>query len=127
MSNQTFYVDPSYTAAITGKTHATTGEVLNYGVNAFAVLNEAVPALHSGDSLYINGLTSDISVAVPVSLHLTDSTAPVLAVGPVAAETTASGALGRPRGMEWGGRRAEGSGWGTHVYLWRIHFDIWQN
>ena len=93
MSNQTFYVDPSYTAAITGKTHATTGEVLNYGVNAFAVLNEAVPALHSGDSLYINGLTSDISVAVPVSLHLTDSTAPVLAVGPVAAETTASGAL----------------------------------
>ena len=21
----------------------------------------------------------------------------------------------------------EGSGWGTHVYLWRIHFDIWQN
>ena len=19
------------------------------------------------------------------------------------------------------------SGWGTHVYLWRIHFDIWQN
>ena len=29
--------------------------------------------------------------------------------------------------MEWGGRREEGSGWGTHVYLWRIHFDIWQN
>ena len=21
----------------------------------------------------------------------------------------------------------EGSGWGTHVCLWRIHFDIWQN
>ena len=21
----------------------------------------------------------------------------------------------------------EGSGSGTHVYLWRIHFDIWQN
>ena len=19
------------------------------------------------------------------------------------------------------------SGWGTHVYLWQIHFDIWQN
>ena len=30
-------------------------------------------------------------------------------------------ALGRPRGMVWGGRREEGSGWGTHVYLWRIH------
>ena len=37
-----------------------------------------------------------------------------------------AGALGRPRGMEWGGRMEEGSGWGTHVYLWRIHFDIWQ-
>jgi len=23
--------------------------------------------------------------------------------------------------------REEGSGWGTHVYLWLIHFDIWQN
>ena len=29
--------------------------------------------------------------------------------------------------MVWGGRKEEGSGWGTHVYLWRIHFDIWQN
>ena len=38
-----------------------------------------------------------------------------------------AGALGRPRGMRWGGRREEGSGWGTHVYLWRIYFDIWQN
>ena len=26
-----------------------------------------------------------------------------------------------------GERREEGSGWGTHVYLWRIHFNIWQN
>ena len=40
-----------------------------------------------------------------------------------------AGALGRPRGMVWGGggRREEGSGWGTHVYLWQIHLDIWQN
>ena len=37
-----------------------------------------------------------------------------------------AGALGWPRGMVWGGRREEGSGWGTHVYLWQIHFDIWQ-
>ena len=34
-------------------------------------------------------------------------------------------ALGRPRGMVQGGRKEEGSGWGTRVYLWRIH--IWQN
>ena len=38
-----------------------------------------------------------------------------------------AGALGRPRGMVWGRRREEGSGWGTHVYLWWINFDIWQN
>jgi len=38
-----------------------------------------------------------------------------------------AGALGQPRGMVWGGRREEGSEWGTHVYLWRIHFDIRQN
>ena len=38
-----------------------------------------------------------------------------------------AGALGRPRGIVWGGRREEGSEWGTHVYLWQIHFDIWQN
>ena len=23
--------------------------------------------------------------------------------------------------------REEGGGFGTHVYLWQIHFDIWQN
>ena len=37
------------------------------------------------------------------------------------------GALGRPRWMAQGGRREEGSGQGTCVYLWRIHVDIWQN
>ena len=37
------------------------------------------------------------------------------------------GAPGRPRGMVRGRRREEGSGRGTHVYLWQIHFDIWQN
>ena len=25
-----------------------------------------------------------------------------------------------------GREEGEGSGWGTHVYLWQIHFDIWQ-
>ena len=38
-----------------------------------------------------------------------------------------AGALERPRGMVQGGRREESLWWGTHVYLWRIHFDIWQN
>ena len=38
-----------------------------------------------------------------------------------------AGALGWPRGMVQGGRREEGSGWGTRVYLWWIHVDVWQN
>ena len=36
------------------------------------------------------------------------------------------GALGRPRGMGWGGRREGGSGWGTHVNPWLIHVSVWQ-
>ena len=27
----------------------------------------------------------------------------------------------------WNGEGGGCSGWGTHVYLWRIHFDICQN
>ena len=38
-----------------------------------------------------------------------------------------AGALGQPRGMVRGGRRKERSGWGTRVYLWQIHVDVWQN
>ena len=37
-----------------------------------------------------------------------------------------AGALGRPRGMGWGGRREGGSGWGAHVNPWRIHVSVWQ-
>ena len=37
-----------------------------------------------------------------------------------------AGALGRPRGMGWGGRREGGSGWGTLVNPWLIHVNVWQ-
>ena len=37
-----------------------------------------------------------------------------------------AGALGRPRGMGWRGRREGGSGWGTHVNPWLIHVSVWQ-
>ena len=37
-----------------------------------------------------------------------------------------AGALGRPRGMAWGGRREGESGWGTHVNPWLIHVNVWQ-
>ena len=36
------------------------------------------------------------------------------------------GALGRPRGMGWRGRREGGSGWGTHINPWLIHVNVWQ-
>ena len=32
-----------------------------------------------------------------------------------------------PEGWYGEGGGKEGSGWGTRVYLWRIHVDIWQN
>ena len=37
-----------------------------------------------------------------------------------------AGALGRPRGMGWRGRREGGSGWGTHVNPRLIHVNLWQ-
>ena len=37
-----------------------------------------------------------------------------------------AGALGRPRGMGWRGRREGRSGWGAHVNPWLIHVNLWQ-
>ena len=37
-----------------------------------------------------------------------------------------AGALGRPRGMGWGGKWEGGSGWRTHVNPWPIHVNVWQ-
>ena len=38
-----------------------------------------------------------------------------------------AGVLGWPRGMVWWGRWEGGSWWGTRVYPWQIHVDVWQN
>ena len=37
-----------------------------------------------------------------------------------------AGALGRPRGMGWGGRWEGWLGWGIHVNPWLIHVSVWQ-
>ena len=38
-----------------------------------------------------------------------------------------AGARGESREMICGGRSEWGSGLGTHVYLWLIHVNVWQN
>ena len=91
-AEQTFYIDPTYTEAITGQTHSVTGEELFFGVNAFDFLRDAVAVLQAGNSLFINGLSSD-SITVPetVSLYLTDSAAPLLRIGQDSATASYSG------------------------------------
>ena len=42
------------------------------------------------------------------------------------AQVVRVGALGRPRGMGWGGRQEGGSAWGTHINPWLIHINVWQ-
>ena len=37
-----------------------------------------------------------------------------------------AGALGRPRGLWWGGRWEEESGRGTHENPWLIDVNVWQ-
>ena len=37
-----------------------------------------------------------------------------------------AGALGRLRGIGWGGRREGGWGWVTYVNPWLIHVNVWQ-
>ena len=37
-----------------------------------------------------------------------------------------AGALGRPRGMGWGGKWEGVSGRGTHVNPWLIQVNVWQ-
>ena len=37
-----------------------------------------------------------------------------------------AGALGRLRGIGWGGMWEGGSGWGTHVNPWLTHVNVWQ-
>ena len=78
--------------------------------------------------LYASMLESVCAVVVRICVHLLCfGVIKLIKMGNVSPIQRKIFGLGRPRGMVWGGRREEGSGWGTHVYLWRIHFDIWQN
>ncbi|MBP5584721.1 MAG: hypothetical protein J6Y92_00030 [Lentisphaeria bacterium] len=50
------YVDPSYTAEITGTTYAATGEVLEFGVNAFAEGGTTSNVPVEGGTIFFNNL-----------------------------------------------------------------------
>ena len=50
------YVDPSYTAEITGTTYAATGEVLEFGVNAFASGGTTSNVPVEGGTIFFNNL-----------------------------------------------------------------------
>ena len=82
MSNQTLYVDPSYTAAITGRTHSITDEELSYGVNAFSALDDALPGFQDGDSLYVNGISQEVAIPGSGAVCMTDSAVPLLVDDP---------------------------------------------
>ena len=72
----------------------------------------------------LDSILKSRDIILPTKVHLVKAMVfPVVMYG-CESWMLGAGALGRPRGMVWGGRREEGSGWGTHVYLWRIHFDI---
>ena len=70
-----------------------------------------------GGMIWENGIETCIisymkQIASPCSMHDTDAWG-------WCTETTQRDCTGR----EAGG----GSGWGTRVYLWQIHIDVWQN
>ena len=85
-----------------------------------------------GGMIWENGIETCIisymkQIASPGSMYDTGCLGLVHWVDPGRRGRWRGGGGGAEEGMVWGGRREEGSGWGTHVYLWQIHFDVWQN
>ena len=52
-STGNLYLDPSYTDGINGSTHSITGEVLEFGVNAFNNQTQANNALVVGGTIFV--------------------------------------------------------------------------
>lgn len=60
------YLNPDYTAEITGSTNEYTGEVMYYGINAFSTANGAHSAMTSvdGGTLFVTGGTKGLGTSI---------------------------------------------------------------
>ena len=100
------------------------GLLLTNGDQSFVERLECFIVLDGNQGGHVQGASQIGTTSTNLSLALVSST---LAGVDAQYWMLGAGALGRPRGMVWGGRREEGSGWGAYVYLWQIRFDVWQN
>ena len=94
--NQTIYdriyLDPLFTEeSVAGV--VLNGDELVWDKNAFSVsnINRAVFVTPEGGDLYVNGLSTSITVNKHVNLHLTNSASPVLSIGPNSASGSTTG------------------------------------
>ena len=67
-----------------------------------------------------------LEIKAKIDTYILSSVKQIASPGWCMRQVLRAGALGWPRGMGWGGKREGGSGWGTHVNPWLIHFNVWQ-
>ena len=126
LSLSRIYYDPSYTAEITGTTHAN-GDILIYGVNAFSDRQASTDATVTGATTYVNGRNGNYHTSNrALSLYITNSNMGVIVSGMTSGnlttngdvniyiETTTFGQDGDSRLLNW---VTAGSPWSNHNHI----------